>query len=86
MDGKRFVLRRIKYSFCHVHSPARKSLNPATYELNTLHKTVNNGILIRPENLRVRVNSDHALNRDEGGKQHTENPRCNLVLTASVEA
>ena len=51
MDGKRFVLRRIKYSFCHVHSPARKSLNPATYELNTLHKTLNNGILIRLENL-----------------------------------
>ena len=51
MDGKRFVLRRIKYSFCHVHSPARKSLSPATYALNTLHKTVNNGILIRLENL-----------------------------------
>ena len=51
MDGKRFVLRRIKYSICHVHSPARKSLSPATYGLNTLHTTVNNGILIRLENL-----------------------------------
>ena len=53
MDGKRFVLRRIKYSFCHVHSPARKSLSPATYGFNILNKTINNGILIRLENLVV---------------------------------
>ena len=32
---------------------------------------------------RVRVNSDQALNRGEGGKQHTGHPRCNLVLTPS---
>ena len=49
MDGKRFVLRRIKYSFCHVHSPARKS---ATRGQDILHTSAKeNGILIRLENL-----------------------------------
>ena len=48
---QKVCLKKDKVFILSRHSPARKSLNPATYGLNTLHKTVNNGVLIRLENL-----------------------------------